>query len=274
MPLARIPLINRLPPNRQKVNVFAQDAHSIRCDVLTSRLRVRTIRLNLSDFVGQHRGGVTPWQIPLEWTRVSRRTVLKGIAGAAGLVSIPAIIAACSSTWQRRPRRARRPAASAATECAGSVGQRRERRHRLRHVRVELSSRTPTRRPCRPSSTLHRQDRHRGQGQHVDHNTFQDQISTYLQGTPDDVFTWFAGYRMRFFADRASRPTSTTSGPRSARNYSDAFKAVLDGQRRQAVLRPVLQLPVGRHLPQERLRREGLHGPQDDGTSSRPSATR
>ena len=34
----------------------------------------------------------------------------------------------------------------------------------------------------------------------VDHGTFQEQIDTYLQGTPDDVFTWFAGYRMQFFA--------------------------------------------------------------------------
>jgi multiple sugar transport system substrate-binding protein len=34
----------------------------------------------------------------------------------------------------------------------------------------------------------------------VDHNTFQEQISNYLQGKPDDVFTWFAGYRMDFFA--------------------------------------------------------------------------
>jgi len=34
----------------------------------------------------------------------------------------------------------------------------------------------------------------------VDHNTFQEQINTYLQGQPQDVFTWFAGYRMQFFA--------------------------------------------------------------------------
>src|SRR5229473_3481057 len=34
------------------------------------------------------------------------------------------------------------------------------------------------------------------------HGTFQDQISSYLQGTPDDVFTWFSGHRMRFFADQ------------------------------------------------------------------------
>jgi multiple sugar transport system substrate-binding protein len=36
----------------------------------------------------------------------------------------------------------------------------------------------------------------------VDHNTFQEQINNYLQGNPDDVFTWFAGFRMRFFAEK------------------------------------------------------------------------
>jgi multiple sugar transport system substrate-binding protein len=33
-----------------------------------------------------------------------------------------------------------------------------------------------------------------------DHNTFQNQISSYLQGTPDDIVKWFAGNRVRFFA--------------------------------------------------------------------------
>lgn len=37
---------------------------------------------------------------------------------------------------------------------------------------------------------------------YVDHNTFQDQINNYLQGSPDDVFTWFAGYRVRVFAEK------------------------------------------------------------------------
>ncbi|HEV7706945.1 MAG TPA: extracellular solute-binding protein, partial [Asanoa sp.] len=36
----------------------------------------------------------------------------------------------------------------------------------------------------------------------IDHNTFQENINNYLQGNPDDVFSWFAGYRMRFFAKR------------------------------------------------------------------------
>jgi multiple sugar transport system substrate-binding protein len=33
-----------------------------------------------------------------------------------------------------------------------------------------------------------------------DHETFQNQITNYLQSSADDVFSWFAGYRMRFFA--------------------------------------------------------------------------
>jgi multiple sugar transport system substrate-binding protein len=35
-----------------------------------------------------------------------------------------------------------------------------------------------------------------------DHESFQEQINNYLQAKPDDVFTWFAGYRMQFFAQR------------------------------------------------------------------------
>ncbi|WP_017569432.1 ABC transporter substrate-binding protein [Nocardiopsis halotolerans] len=31
---------------------------------------------------------------------------------------------------------------------------------------------------------------------------FQQSVNNYLQGTPDDVIGWFAGYRMRFFAER------------------------------------------------------------------------
>ncbi len=36
----------------------------------------------------------------------------------------------------------------------------------------------------------------------VAHNDFQNQISSYLQGSPDDAFTWFAGYRMKYYASK------------------------------------------------------------------------
>lgn len=35
----------------------------------------------------------------------------------------------------------------------------------------------------------------------TDHNTYQENINTYLQA-PDDVMAWFAGFRMRFFANQ------------------------------------------------------------------------
>ena len=58
----------------------------------------------------------------------------------------------------------------------------------------------------------------------VDHGTFQDQINSYLQGTPDDVFTWFAGYRAKFFYAQglASSLSDVWTGIES--NYNPAFK--------------------------------------------------
>ena len=51
----------------------------------------------------------------------------------------------------------------------------------------------------------------------VDHNTFQEQINTYLQGQPQDVFTWFAGYRMQFFAQRSRSLPRPSRTPRRGR---------------------------------------------------------
>jgi maltose-binding protein MalE len=68
----------------------------------------------------------------------------------------------------------------------------------------------------------------------VDHNTFQNQINSYLQGRPDDVFTWFAGYRMQFFAAKGlATPiddvwkvlTSTSCRTRTTRGPSTTARA-------------------------------------------------
>ena len=62
----------------------------------------------------------------------------------------------------------------------------------------------------------------------VDHNTFQEQINNYLQGKPDDVFTWFAGYRMRFFAAQSLAGDVTDVWSNLA-GFSDAFKKASTG---------------------------------------------
>jgi multiple sugar transport system substrate-binding protein len=61
----------------------------------------------------------------------------------------------------------------------------------------------------------------------VDHNTFQEQINNYLQGNPDDVFSWFAGYRMQFFAKRGLIGDISDVWPIDGVN--DSFKAASTG---------------------------------------------
>ncbi len=58
----------------------------------------------------------------------------------------------------------------------------------------------------------------------VEHGKFQDSINSYLQGTPDDIFTWFAGYRMKFFANQGLSTPISDVWAKVGSNYSDAFK--------------------------------------------------
>ncbi|CAM5645923.1 Multiple sugar transport system substrate-binding protein OS=Streptomyces violarus OX=67380 GN=FHS41_003825 PE=4 SV=1 [Streptomyces violarus] len=91
-----------------------------------------------------------------------------------------------------------------------------------------------------------------------DHNTFQEQINSYLQGTPDDVFAWFAGYRMQFFASKKlATPIDDVWQKISFRGDEEAQQ----GRGRQVLLRAAVHVPVGGVLPQERLRPARLRGP-------------
>ncbi|MEU1292110.1 extracellular solute-binding protein [Streptomyces sp. NPDC005840] len=63
-----------------------------------------------------------------------------------------------------------------------------------------------------------------------DHNTFQEQINSYLQGTPDDVFTWFAGYRMQFFAAKGLATPLDDVWAKIGNNFPDAMKRLSKGE--------------------------------------------
>ncbi|MEV4798767.1 ABC transporter substrate-binding protein [Nonomuraea sp. NPDC049421] len=58
----------------------------------------------------------------------------------------------------------------------------------------------------------------------VDHNTFQENINRYLRGTPEDVFTWFAGYRMQFFAEQGLAVDISDVWQEIGGDYTQAFK--------------------------------------------------
>ena len=63
----------------------------------------------------------------------------------------------------------------------------------------------------------------------VDHGTFQNQITSYLQGTPQDVFTWFSGHRMRFFADKGLATSIDDVWDAVKGNYTAGFAASIKG---------------------------------------------
>src|SRR5438445_777089 len=64
----------------------------------------------------------------------------------------------------------------------------------------------------------------------VDHNSFQENITRYLKGSPDDAFTWFAGYRMQYFAAQGLATPIDDVWQSIGSNYSDAFAKASTGQ--------------------------------------------
>ena len=201
--------------------------------------------------------------------QVSRREVLKkGLIGAAGLTVLPTVIAACSST-AATPTAA--PAATAAPTVAPAtaapttaptpagqltgvlkIGSNHSDPSEVNGM-TQINAAFVAATGLTPSMNT------------VDHNTFQDQINSYLGGTPDDAFTWFSGFRMRFFA---SKGLSTPDRRRLGQRCQQLHRGLHHGRhrRRQARLRhPGRLLPVVRLLSPERLHRQGLHRPEHVG---------
>src|SRR3954452_6616824 len=76
-----------------------------------------------------------------------------------------------------------------------------------------------------------------------DHNTFQEQINSYLQGTPDDVFQWFAGYRMQFFAAKGLATPIDDVWKTIGGNFPPAMRDLSKGQDGKYYLVPLTTSP-------------------------------
>ncbi|GAA4250816.1 ABC transporter substrate-binding protein [Dactylosporangium darangshiense] len=79
----------------------------------------------------------------------------------------------------------------------------------------------------------------------VDHNSFQENINRYLQGNPDDVFCWFAGYRMQFFAKQGLAGDLSDVWSEVGGNFSDALKAASTGEDGKQYFLPFYNYPWG-----------------------------
>ncbi len=77
----------------------------------------------------------------------------------------------------------------------------------------------------------------------VAHNDFQNNINNYLQGSPDDVFTWFAGFRMRYYAKKDLAAPIDDVWQKIGSNMSDAFAKASTGDDGKKYLVPLYNYP-------------------------------
>ena len=161
--------------------------------------------------------------------QVTRREVLKkGLLGAAGLTVLPAVVAACSST------------AATTAPTAPPVA-----------TPVPAGTPAPTTNPNTLTGVLKTGSNHSDPSEvkgmdaidtafttltglkptrnTVDHNTFQDQINNYLGATPDDAFTWFSGFRMRFFAAKGLATAIDDVWANVKSNFTAGFATAVTG---------------------------------------------
>lgn len=113
-----------------------------------------------------------------------RRSALKGLAAAGGLAAISGALAACSSSSTNSG-----ASSSSSSSAGGSIS-----------FGSNYSDPAPKQAFASLIAGAQKATGVKVAINTVDHNTFQNDITSYLQGTPNDLATWFAGYRMQYFA--------------------------------------------------------------------------
>ncbi|WP_371661379.1 ABC transporter substrate-binding protein [Streptomyces sp. NBC_00280] len=134
----------------------------------------------------------------------SRRTLLRGIGGAAALGAAAPLLSACGDSDS---------GTDAKTVTLGSNSSDAVPKKAFAEIYAAFTKKTGVKVDVNTK----------------DHNTFQEQINSYLQGTPDDVFTWFAGYRMQFFAGKGLASPIDDVWQKIGSNFPDAMKQLSKG---------------------------------------------
>jgi multiple sugar transport system substrate-binding protein len=155
---------------------------------------------------------------------VGRRGLLKGIGVGAGLAAVPGALAACSSS-------ASKPAATTGNaKGAVTFGSNYSDPAVKSAFKSLCDAATATAGNPITVNT-------------VDHNTFQTNITSYLQGTPDDLFTWFAGYRMQYFAAQGLALPIDDVWAKIGGNFSPSVKSLCTGLDGHQYFVPIYNYP-------------------------------
>ena len=122
---------------------------------------------------------------------VGRRGFLKGALGTGAALSLPGVLAACGGDDEKTT-----------SEGSGDSGGGDKPTGTVSFGSNEAGGDVPQMRRDALVAAYEKSSGLKVKVNAVDHNTFQENINNYLQGNADDVFSWFAGFRMQFFAER------------------------------------------------------------------------
>ncbi len=158
---------------------------------------------------------------------LSRRDVLKGAVGVAGIAATSGILAACSGGAS--PAASSAAPAGSAPASTGASAPASAAPSGSTSLGSNYSDDVPKKAMQAVVDAFTAKTGIEVTVNTVEHGKFQDSINAYLQGTPDDVFTWFAGHRMRFFAAQGLATDISDVWGKVGSNYSDAFKTASTG---------------------------------------------
>jgi len=89
-------------------------------------------------------------------------------------------------------------------------------------------------------------------------NAFQNNLSQYLQGTPDDAFQWMAGFRMQFFADQGLLEDVSDVWKSIGDQYDNSYKIASSGKDGKQYFVPQSWYPWGLHYRKSMVKDLGL----------------
>jgi multiple sugar transport system substrate-binding protein len=158
---------------------------------------------------------------------LDRRGFLKGAAMGAAALSLPSLLAACGGSSGGDATSSGGTAKATGTVTFGS----------------NASDAVPKKAFADVMAAFTTESKVKTKINTVDHNTFQEQINNYLQGSPDDVFTWFAGYRMRFFAAQGLAGDISDVWDDIGGNFADSFKQASTGDDGKQYFVPIYNYP-------------------------------
>lgn len=180
--------------------------------------------------VGSSSGSVTS---NTSHTSPSRRNVLRGVVNAAGLAAVSGgLLTACGSGSDAKDEKKGGSGGGTASVAGSTVtfgSNYSDPSAKAAFAALTTAATAATKVEVKTNT--------------VDHNTFQQSITSYLQGTPDDLFTWFAGYRMQYFAAQGLAEPIDDVWEKIGGGLSDSAKKLSTGLDGHQYLVPIYNYP-------------------------------